>query len=227
MGTPPAEEAVAKEVPAATLRLEGLEKVPLAGEGNFVWKIPLHGGHAVLKVYYGSRGWPLYLKKTFGNLLTGRSSHMPRTRWRTETECIELWSRHGFRCFRMIPQVTVEGLPREGYMVYEWTPGRHFRDYFRDGKIPIEDRLATWRRWLPEWHRRHRLAVHHLRAVHPPAHRAGLLVAVLRHALHRLPYLRRRLPYLRRARRRHVQRCQHRLLHRRRWGLGRRVASRN
>jgi hypothetical protein len=159
MGTPPAAEAVAKEVPAATLRLDALEKVPLAGEGNFVWKIPLHGGHAVLKVYYGSRGWPLYLKKSFGNLLTGRSSHMPRTRWRTETECIELWTRHGFRCFRMIPQVTVEGLPREGYMVYEWTPGRHFREYFRDGKIPLEERLATWRRWLPEWHRRHRLAV--------------------------------------------------------------------
>ena len=150
---------VAAEVPPTTLRLADLEKVPLAGEGNFVWKIPLHGGHAVLKVYYGSRGWPLYLKKTLGNAITGRSSHMPRTRWRTETEVIGLWVKHGFRCFRMIPQVTVEGLPREGYMVYEWTPGRHFRDWFQDGKVPLEERLETWRRWVPEWHRRHRLAV--------------------------------------------------------------------
>lgn len=147
------------EVPPTTLRLEGLEKVPLAGEGNFVWKVPLGKGHAVLKVYYGSRGWPLYLRKSFGNFVTGRTSHMPRTRQRTETECIALWEGHGFRCFRMLPQVTVEGLPREGYMVYEWTPGRHFRDYFNDKSLPLEERLATWRRWLPEWHRRHRLAV--------------------------------------------------------------------
>ncbi len=149
----------AAEIPPATLRLQDLEKVPLAGEGNFVWKVPLHGGHAVLKVYYGSRGWPLYARKTVGNLITGRSSHMPRTRLATEVSCIELWEKNGFRCFRMIPQVTVEGLPRDGYMVYEWTPGRHFRDYFRDGAIPLEERMATWRRWLPEWQRRHRLAV--------------------------------------------------------------------
>ena len=146
-------------VPPTTLRLADLEKVPLAGEGNFVWRIPLRGGHAVLKVYYGSRGWPLYLRKTFGNLVTGRTSHMPRARWRTETEVIRLWEENGFRCFRMLPQVTVEDLPREGYMVYEWTPGRHFRDYFRDASVPLEERMATWRRWLPEWHRRHRLAV--------------------------------------------------------------------
>jgi hypothetical protein len=152
-------EVPESEVPATTLRLADLEKVPLAGEGNFVWKVPFRGGHAVLKVYYGSRGLPLYLKKTFGNLLTGRSSHMPRTRWRTETSVIRLWSANGFRCFRMLPQVTVEGLPREGYMVYEWTPGRHFRDYFADASVPLEERLATWRRWLPEWHRRHRLCV--------------------------------------------------------------------
>src|SRR5690348_4356074 len=92
------------EVPAQVLRLDGLEKVPLAGEGNYVWRIPLGSGHAVLKVYYGSRGWPLYLRKSFGNFVTGRTSHMPRTRWRTETSCIELWEKAGFRCFRMLPQ---------------------------------------------------------------------------------------------------------------------------
>jgi hypothetical protein len=156
---PPPLDPVAREVPPAVLRLEGLEKVPLAGEGNFVWKVPLHGGHAVLKVYRGSRGWPLYVKKTIGNAITGRSSHMPGARWGTEVACADLWSRHGFRCFRRIPQVTVEGLPREAYMVWEWTPGTHFRDHFKDGSIPLEEPLATWRRWLPEWHRRHRLAV--------------------------------------------------------------------
>ena len=114
-------------IPPTTLRLEDLEKVPLAGEGNFVWRIPLGEGHAVLKVYYGSRGWPLYLKKSVGNWITGRSSHMPRTRWRTEVDCVRTWEAHGFRCFRMLPQVAVEGLPRDGYMVFAFTPGRHFQ----------------------------------------------------------------------------------------------------
>ena len=149
--------------PPVVLRLDQLEKKPLAGEGNFVWKIPFPGGHegaAVLKVYYGSRGWPLYAKKTVGNLLlTGRTSQMPRTRFRNEVDCVRLWEQHGFRCFGMHPEVKVEGLPEGGYMVFDWTPGRHFREYFRDASVPLDERLATWRRWVPEWHRRHAIAV--------------------------------------------------------------------
>ena len=147
------------EVPPAVLELEGLEKTVLAGEGNYLWKVPLGTGHVVVKVYYGSRGLPLHLKKSFGNFLTGRTSYMPRTRWSTETAVVRLWSEQGFRCFRMLPQVTIPGLPREGYMVWEWTPGRHFRDYFQDRTVGLEEKLATWRRWLPEWHRRHRICV--------------------------------------------------------------------
>ncbi len=146
-----------------SLRLSELPREPLAGEGNFVWKIPFAGGTdgaAVLKVYFGSRGALLHWKKTLGNrLLTGRSSHMPRARFRQETECIRLWERHGFRCFGMHPDVRVEGLPEQGYMLYDWTPGRHFREYFVDQSVPWPERLATWRRFVGEWHRRHELAV--------------------------------------------------------------------
>jgi hypothetical protein len=142
------------------LRLEGLEKTTLAGEGNYLWKVPLRGGWAVVKVYFGSRSPLLYWKKTFGNvLLTGRSSHMPRARCRTEQTSIDRWESHGFRCFPRYPEVTVEGLPRDGYMVFAWVPGRHFREYFKDASLPLEERMATWRRWLPEWCRRHRIAV--------------------------------------------------------------------
>jgi hypothetical protein len=149
--------------PAASLKLEDLPRTPLAGEGNFVWKIPFASGHdgaAVLKVYFGSRSPFLYLKKTLGNrLLTGRTSHMPRARFRTEVECVRLWESHGFRCFGMHPDVRVEGLPEGGYMLIDWTPGLHFREYFKDASVPLEQRLATWRRWVPEWHRRHATAV--------------------------------------------------------------------
>ena len=166
---PPGSAPTAARGPAGTpprpvvLQLDRLEKTPLAGEGNFVWRIPFEGGTdgcAVLKVYFGSRSPLLYLKKTLGNLLlTGRTSHQPRARFRMETDCVRLWERHGFRCFGMHPEVTVEGLPEGGYMVYDWTPGRHFREYFRDDSVPLEERLALWRRWVPEWHRRHAIAV--------------------------------------------------------------------
>lgn len=146
-----------------SLRLQELPRTPLAGEGNFVWKVPYPAGHdgaAVLKVYFGSRSPLLYLKKTVGNrLLTGRTSHMPRARFRTETECVRLWESHGFRCFGMHPEVRVEGLPEGGYMLFDWTPGLHFREYFKDASVPLEQRLATWRRFVPEWHRRHATAV--------------------------------------------------------------------
>ena len=142
------------------LRLDAVEKTALAGEGNYLWKVPLRGGFAVVKVYFGSRSPLLYWKKTFGNVvLTGRSSHMPRARFRTEMESIRRWEGAGFRCFPRHEEVEVEGLPRDGYMVFAYVPGRHFREYFRDETVPLEERMATWRRWIPEWHRRHRTAV--------------------------------------------------------------------
>ncbi len=157
-------ESPAGGVPAPiTLRLADLDRTPLAGEGNYVWRVPFAGGRdgsAVLKVYFGSRSPLLYWKKTLGNrLLTGRSSHLPRARFQQEVDCIRLWERHGFRCFGMHPEVRVEGLPDGGYMLFDWMPGRHFREYFRDEAVPLQERLATWRRWIPEWHRRHAIAV--------------------------------------------------------------------
>ncbi|MCG3133954.1 MAG: hypothetical protein HMLKMBBP_01223 [Planctomycetes bacterium] len=156
----PHDDPVARDRAPLRLRLADLEKTHLAGEGNFLWKIPLRGGVAVLKVYYGSRSPLLYWKKTFGNLvLTGRSSHMPAARCATEMRCIDAWEKHGFTCFPRYPEVRFEDLPDDGYMVFGFVPGKHFRDYFRDPKIPAEEKLATWRRWVPEWHRRHRIAV--------------------------------------------------------------------
>ncbi|MHC4820351.1 MAG: hypothetical protein ACYTDX_01355 [Planctomycetota bacterium] len=149
-----------KEPPATIrLRLDEIEKEALTGEGNYVYKITVDGELAVLKVYYGTRGLPTHLHKSVGNWITGRTSYMPKTRWRIETECIRTWEKHGFRCFKMMPWVEVEGLPREGYMVYQWTPGKHFRGYFRDKDIDVEEKMATWVRWIPEWHRRHAIAI--------------------------------------------------------------------
>jgi len=146
-----------------TLRLSDFpEKEHLAGAGNWLYKIPFRDGHAVLKIYFGSRHPLLHVKKTVGNILvTGRTSHMPRARCRYEVESVKVWEKHGFRCFGMFPEVVFEDLPEGGYMLFEYVPGEHFKTYFRDESIPVEERLATWKRWLPEWHRRHRAAIDH------------------------------------------------------------------
>jgi hypothetical protein len=140
--------------------LDNVEKEALAGEGNFLYKVDVGGRPIVFKVYYGSRSQFLYLKKTLGNVVvTGRSSHQPKARYRVEMDVLDTWERHGFRCFPRHPEITLKGLPREGYMAFDYIPGRHFREYFRDDEIPFEERMAMWRRWVPEWHRRHAIAV--------------------------------------------------------------------
>jgi len=144
------------------LRLADIpDKRHLAGAGNWLYLIPFRGGQAVLKVYFGNRHALLHVKKTVGNLLlTGRTSHMPRARYRQELDCIRIWERHGFRCFGIHPEVVFEDLPAQGYLLFDHVPGRHFREYFRDESVPLEERMATWRRWLvEEWHRRHRCAL--------------------------------------------------------------------
>ncbi len=136
------------------------DKEHLAGAGNWLYKIPFRGGHAVLKGYFGNRNPLLHVKKSFGNVfLTGRTSHMPAERCRVEIECVKVWQAHGFRCFGLYPEVVFEDLPRDQYMLYEYVPGEHFRTYFVDESIPLEERMATWRRWIPHWHRRHKAAV--------------------------------------------------------------------
>jgi hypothetical protein len=144
-----------------TIRLEDVEKTNLAGDGNYLWRHTLPDGlDVVLKVYYGNRSPFLYMKKTFGNVvLTGRSSHMPKPRCRVEVDCVNAWEKQGFRCFGIYPQVKVDGLPDGGYMTFEYVPGRHFREYFKDKSIPLEERMDTWRRFVGEWHRRHAAAV--------------------------------------------------------------------
>jgi hypothetical protein len=144
---------------SGVIRLDEVEKEALAGAGNYLYLIPWGGGRVVAKIYYGSRSTLEYVGKSLGNLVGRKSSQFPRTRWRTEQDSIDVWESHGFRCFRRYPDIEIAELPRQGYMVFEYLPGLHFRDYFRDETVPFEDRMTTWRRWIPEWCRRHRAAI--------------------------------------------------------------------
>jgi hypothetical protein len=143
----------------AQLAFPDLDKYLLHKNGNYLYKVPFQGRDAVLKVYYGSASWLRYAWKSVGNLLfANQTAVLPRSRRKTELDCIRLWGDAGFRVFGVY-DVEVEGLPRDGYALYEYVNAPRFVHYFADRSVPLDERLATWRRFLPVWHRRHKLAI--------------------------------------------------------------------
>lgn len=145
-----------------TLRFDDLQPYLLLKNGNYLYKVPFRGGWAVLKVYYGSRGFLLNVVKSLENvLLAGQTSYLPKTRRRVEMECLDVWRRHGFRVFDTYPEVVVEapGCPPGGYLLFEYVDAPKIGGVLKDETRPLEERLALFRRFLPEWCRRHELAV--------------------------------------------------------------------
>lgn len=144
------------------LRFDDLAPYLLLKNGNFLYKVPFRGAHAVLKVYYGSRGTLARLTKSFENvLLAGQTSYMPRTRLRIERECMALWRSHGFRVFELYEGVEVEapGCPAGGYLLMEYVEAPKLIDYLCDPAVPTDAKLELYRRFLAEWGRRHALAI--------------------------------------------------------------------
>ncbi len=143
------------------IRFEDLRPYLLLKNGNYLYKIPFRNGFAVLKVYYGDRSLFRYIIKTLGNLLVAnQTSFMPLARWQTEYECLNLWREAGFRVFKTYDDVIVEGdVPKKGWRLFEYVDRPKFVDYFADQRVPLQDRLDTWKRFLPVWESRHRLAI--------------------------------------------------------------------
>ncbi|HMP81480.1 MAG TPA: hypothetical protein PKA41_02085 [Verrucomicrobiota bacterium] len=145
-----------------TLRFDDLKPYLLLKNGNYLYKVPFRGGWAVLKVYYGSRGWFSCVVKSLENvLLAGQTSYMPKTRLRMEAECMAIWAKHGFRVFKTYPEVRVEApdCPPGGYMLFECVEAPKLGDILRDESVPAEERWKIFRRWVPEWSRRHDIAI--------------------------------------------------------------------
>ena len=141
------------------LNFQNLEQYLLLKNGNYLYKVPFHDGFAVLKVYYGSRSAMRYLTGTISNYFQGQTSFMPRARLVNERKCLKIWRNAGFRVFETYEDVEVNGLPEGGYMLFEYLPALKFMDYFGDESVPLEVRMATYHRFLKEWHRRHEIAV--------------------------------------------------------------------
>ena len=143
------------------IRFDDLSPYLLLKNGNYLYKVPFRDGFAVLKVYYGDRSLLKYITKTLGNVLvSNQTSFMPLARWQTEYECLNLWRDAGFRVFDTYDDVIVEGcLPRKGWRLFEYVDRPRFIHYFADLEVPLDERLDMWKRFLPVWHHRHRLAL--------------------------------------------------------------------
>ncbi|MFH2000767.1 MAG: hypothetical protein ABIK28_13880, partial [Planctomycetota bacterium] len=123
--------------------------------------VPFRGGWAVLTVYDGDRNLVQDISKSLGNILVNnQTSFRPLARWTTEYDCLKLWRQAGFRVFDTYDDVKVTGcVPELGYTLFEYVEKPTFVNYFADTRIPLNERLEMWKRFLPVWHRRHALAV--------------------------------------------------------------------
>jgi len=140
------------------MHFANLEQYLLLKNGNYLYKVPFRDGFAVLKVYFGTRSTWRYLSGTIRNYLQGQTSFMPRARMRNEKKNLDIWRNAGFRVFKTYQDIEVEGLPKDGYLLFEYMSELKFQDFFSNDSIPLEDRLTVYRRFLKEWYSRHEIA---------------------------------------------------------------------
>lgn len=148
-------------MPSEKLQFDDLAQYLLLKNGNFLYKVPFRDGWAVLKVYYGSRGFWGRVRKSWDNIMAGQSSYMPKTRLRIERECLALWKQHGIRVFDIYPDVEVAApqCPPGGYMLFEYVDRPKLVEVLQDETRSLEERFEIYRGFLKDWSRRHAIAI--------------------------------------------------------------------
>ncbi len=112
----------------------------------------------VVKIYHHKRGLLQRFFSGLENYVAGRSPLDPRSRFSTEKKTLDIWQENGFEVFRRLkqpPPVSID-FP---HLVFEFVSGRTLKEYFLDSAIGKADKLNTFKRFLPEWSRRHAVAL--------------------------------------------------------------------
>lgn len=143
--------------------LPGMEAICLdrshRGSGNHgVFLIQTPQKKWVVKCYDHKRGRVQRLLSRWENFFAGRSAFDPESRFHTEKQTLRTWREYGFDVFQepnALPPITID-FP---HLVFEYVSGRTLKDYFLDTAIQKADKLKMLKRFVPEWSRRHRLAL--------------------------------------------------------------------
>ena len=129
------------------------------GSGNHgVFLIETPQKQWVVKCYDHKRAGLQRLLSGLENNVTGRSALDPESRFRTEKETLRTWRNYGFETFQEpdeFPSIAV----RFPHLVFEYVPGRTLKEFFLDPAIAKTRKLAVLKGFVPEWSRRHRLAL--------------------------------------------------------------------
>lgn len=150
--------------PRERLALHGVEGEVLArsrrGDGrHVVLRVVVSNRDAVLKLYGRKRGW---LKDTLRDVghrwLLGKTGMSPEARWRTETETLELWRRHGFDVPASLDAALPPAMPPLR-LLSEWLPGRPLYLPIEDPFLAVAEKERLLERLAAEWERRHALAI--------------------------------------------------------------------
>jgi hypothetical protein len=112
---------------------------------------------AVLKVF-GPKHSPLALPLArLDRRFSGRSAPDPASRFHTERSVLEIWRRCGFDVFRSLEGTVVIDIPFP-YLTLEYVEGPTLKNFFGDPGISSGQKRRVFRRFLPDWGRRHLLA---------------------------------------------------------------------
>ena len=156
-------EATYQKDPVPLDLLPGMEAICLdrsrRGGGNHgIFLIKSQRKQWVVKCYDHKRDKLQRLLSGWENLITGRSALDPRSRLATEKETLKTWRQNGFDVFQQsndFPTLS-SVFP---HLVFEYVRGRTLKEYFLDPAIGKTDKLMTLKRFIPEWSRRHELAL--------------------------------------------------------------------
>jgi hypothetical protein len=140
------------------------------GAKHGIFLIESLGEKWVIKHYDHKRGHLQRQLMNLENYLCGQSGTSPQCRFQTEKNVLEIWRENGFDVF-CEPDEPLPICIDAPHLVFEYVPGQTMKQYFLDHKIPKADKLDIFKRFIPEWAKRHFLAYtnenHNLLQEHP------------------------------------------------------------
>lgn len=143
-------------------RFENVEVLAVSKRGDGrqrVLKLSLEGRTVVLKCYGLKRGRLRTLIRQFGSLvLLGKSSVLPKGRFRTESAVLELWRKEGFD----VPRVLSLDLPEfkdRTCLALEWIEGLSLSQVLQDERTPLDRKMELMERFALHLGKRHERAL--------------------------------------------------------------------